>query len=75
MAERARLFEGKKFLWDGVEYESEEEARSAGRAYGEKGFEVEVWFEQGKALVYTRRVVKDTAIEQSHAPGGEEDRR
>ncbi len=30
MAERARLFDGKKFLWDGVEYESEEEARRAG---------------------------------------------
>ena len=75
MAERARLFEGKKFLWDGVDYETDEEAGSAGRAYAEKGFEVEVWLDQEDAFVYTRRVVNESAIEQTHAPGGEEDRR
>jgi hypothetical protein len=75
MAERARLFDGKKFLWDGVEYESEEEARRAGETYTEKGFDVEVWLAEGKAFVYTRRAVKETANEQTHAPGGEEDRR
>jgi hypothetical protein len=59
MVERARLFEGKKFLWDGVDYESVEEARSAAKAYGEEGFEVEVWLDSGKAYVYTRRVAKE----------------
>jgi hypothetical protein len=65
MADRARLFEGRKFLWDGVDYESEEEAKSAGEAYAGEGFEVEVWSEKGSAFVYTRRVVKEAAIEQS----------
>ena len=65
MAERARRFDGRKLMWDGVEYDSEEEARQAGDAYAEDEFEVEVWSEDGKAYVYTRRVVKEAAIEQS----------
>jgi len=65
MAERARLFEGRKLLWDGVDYETEAEARSAGTTYSEGGFEVGVWLEQGKAFVYTRRMVKEVAIEQT----------
>jgi len=64
MADRARWFEGKKLLWDGVDYETEAEARSAVKSYAEAGFEVEVWVEQGKAFVYTRRMVKEAAVEQ-----------
>lgn len=65
MAERARLFDGSKFLWDGVEYDSEKEARIASEKYADEGFEVEVWVEQDQAFVYTRRVVKEKAIEQN----------
>ena len=63
MAERARLFDGKKFLWDGVEYESEEAARHAAEAYTGEGFEAEVWLDEGNAHVYTRREVKEAAID------------
>ena len=65
MPERARLFEGRKFLWDGVEYESEGDAKSAGEGYAGQGFEVEVWMDGETACVYTRREVKETAIEQT----------
>jgi len=65
MAERARLFGGRKLLWDGVDYEGEEEARLASQKYADEGFEVEVWVEQDKASVYTRRAVKEAAIEQN----------
>ena len=65
MAERARLFDGKKLLWDGVDHDSEEEARIASEKYADEGFEVEVWVEQDKAFVYTRRVVKEAAIERN----------
>ena len=75
MTERARLFDGKKFLWDGVDYETEAEAKRAGETYAEEGFAVEVWVADGRACVYTRRAVKETANEQTHTPGGEEDRR
>jgi hypothetical protein len=65
MADRARWFEGKKFLWDGVDYETEAEAKSAGKTYADAEFDVEVWLEQGKGFVYTRRVVKEAAIDQN----------
>lgn len=65
MVERARRFDGRKLLWDGVAYDSEDEARIAVEKYADEGFEVEVWMEQDKAFVYTRRMVKEAAAEQS----------
>jgi len=38
MAEQARYFDGKKFMWDGKEYESNKEATSAQKDYSDKGF-------------------------------------
>ena len=64
MSQRARLFDGRKLLWDGVAYDSEAEARIAVERYADEGFEVEVWVEQDKAFVYTRRMVKEAAVEQ-----------
>ncbi len=63
MVEKARLFEGKKFMWDGVRYESEEDARRAGEAYASDGFEVETLQDEGTPLIYTRREVKEATIE------------
>ena len=65
MTGRGRLFDGRKYMWDGVEYETEEQAASARDSYAADGFHVEVWLEEGKAYVYTRREVKEAAIEQS----------
>lgn len=62
MAERARVFDGRKLLWDGVDYESEAEAMSAAAVYADEGFEVEVWSDDGKVFVYTRRAVKDRQV-------------
>lgn len=64
MAERARFFEGKKFLWDGKEYDSEEAAREVAEEYAKSGFEVEVSQEQGKVLLYTRRVVTEVVVDE-----------
>ena len=63
MAERARLFEGKKYMWDGQEYDSEEQASSVEKQYTEKGFEVQMWREEGKVLIYTRRIVTEIVLE------------
>jgi hypothetical protein len=65
MAEKVRLFEGKKFLWDGEEYDDEQEAGSVEKKYREKAFEVERWREDGKVLLYTRRVVTEVVVEES----------
>jgi hypothetical protein len=65
MAEKSRFFEGKKFLWDGEEYDSEEQASSVEKEYSKKGFEVRVWREDGKVLLYTRRVVTEIVVDQN----------
>ena len=52
----AQKFDGKKFLWDGVNYESRDEAQKALEAYKEKGFDVELVENDDQFLVYSRRV-------------------
>ena len=64
MAEQARFFDGKKFMWDGEEYESEKEAKAAQKQYEENGFEVELYRDdEGKVFVYSRRVVTEIVLE------------
>ncbi|HUU18076.1 MAG TPA: hypothetical protein VMW72_13075 [Sedimentisphaerales bacterium] len=63
MAEKTRFFEGKKYMWDGEEHDNEEQASSVEKQYTEKGFEVQMWREGGKVLIYTRRVVTEVVVE------------
>ena len=63
MAEQARFFNGKKFMWDGEEYESEKQASSVEKEYRKKGFEVQSYKEEGKVYLYTRRVVTEIVLE------------
>jgi len=53
---------GKKFMWDGCSYATREEAAPAQEAYLKDNFEVEVVEEEGKFLIYTRRVVKEVVV-------------
>jgi hypothetical protein len=50
-------FEGKKFMWNGTDYQSRDLAEAALGAYRKEGFEGEIVAEDGRCLVYTRRVV------------------
>ncbi|MFA4904381.1 MAG: hypothetical protein WC600_16730 [Desulfobaccales bacterium] len=52
----ARKVDGKKFLWDGVVYESDEQAQQIMEGYAKNGFEVQKFDEEGQFLVYSRRV-------------------
>jgi hypothetical protein len=63
MAEKTRFFEGKKYMWDGQEYDNEKKASSVEKQYTEKGFEVQMWREEEKVLIYTRRVVTEIVLE------------
>ncbi len=63
MAEKVRFFDGKKFMWDGLEYEDEEKAGSVEKEYAEKGFEVQSCREDGKVFLYTRRLVTEVVVE------------
>ena len=60
---KARFFDGKKFMWDGVEYDDEEKARSVEKKYAENGFEVQALSEDGKVFLYTRRVVTEIVLD------------
>jgi hypothetical protein len=63
MAEKIRFFEGKKFLWDGEEYDDKKTAESVQKDYSEKGFEVRMLPEDEKVLLYTRRVVTEVVVD------------
>lgn len=65
MAEQASLFDGKKFMWDGQEYDDKEKADEVLKQYSEKGFEVKSCNEDGKVLLYTRRVVTEIETDQN----------
>jgi len=67
--ELAKRFEGKKFMWDGNEYESMSEAERRASEYSEKGFEVRVIEIEGKFYVYSRRV-SELSKEEKNLQGG-----
>ncbi len=57
------MINSKKFMWDGVVYESEKEAQDTKQKYKDDNFEVEMKEEEGKHLLYTRRVVTEIVVE------------
>ena len=58
----AQVIDGKKFMWDGMAYESREAASKAMAAYQDDAFEVRLVEESGTCLLYTRRVVKEVVV-------------
>jgi hypothetical protein len=59
------LTNGKKFMWDGVDYPSGEKRSEAISKYKTDGFEVELCEQEGKTYLYTRRVVKQVVVPSS----------
>jgi hypothetical protein len=55
--DRSRLFDGRKFMWDGAEYDSESESQSREAHYRSLGFEVRSLAEESKYYLFTRKVV------------------
>ncbi|UCF14521.1 MAG: hypothetical protein JSW59_13990 [Phycisphaerales bacterium] len=63
MADKVRFFDGKKFMWDSEDYADKEKAEEAKKKYSDDGFEVQSCEEDGKVLLYTRRVVTEIVLE------------
>lgn len=61
--ELARIFGGKKFMWDGKVYADKREAEEVGQQYRGDGFEVELVEEEGNCFLFTRRVAKEVIVE------------
>lgn len=63
MADNVKIIDSKKYMWDGEDYEAESAAREKMSTYGNDGFETKLIEEDGKYLVYTRRVVTEIVVE------------
>jgi hypothetical protein len=63
MAEKVRFFDGKKFMWDSEEYPDKKAAKETEKKYSADGFEVQSCSEDGKVLLYTRRIVTEVVAE------------
>jgi hypothetical protein len=63
--ENVLFVDGRKFMWDGRTHESQESALAAGKAYQGDGFETHVCDDQGRYLVYTRRLAAPSTAEPS----------
>ncbi len=61
----ARVFDGKKFMWDGRSYDDEQEMNRVKREYLSQGFEVESVEEEGKYYLFSRRLVKEVVVNGS----------
>ena len=57
------MYKDKKWMWDGVDYPSEEKVLEKIKKYQDDGFEVERYTEDGKTYLYTRRVAKVVVVE------------
>ena len=58
-----KIIDGKKFMWDGEDYESESLARERVSKYSEDGFETRLLEDEGQYRVYTRREAKELTVE------------
>ncbi|MFQ5750751.1 MAG: hypothetical protein ACE5HI_02035 [bacterium] len=58
-----KIIAGKKYGWDGEEYESEAAAQENAAKYRQDGFDTRLIQEEGKYYIYTRRVVTEIKIE------------
>jgi len=54
--------ERKKFMWDGRVFDTREESLQQAEAYRKDNFEAETVEQDGKFLVYSRRVVKGRVV-------------
>jgi len=52
----AKKVDGKKFMWDGVVYDKDDQAQQVMEGYAKDGFEVQQFVHEGQFLVYSRRV-------------------
>lgn len=68
MPESYKVIDSYKWMWDGAEYDDEGKAKEAEGNYQKDNFETKIFEEEGKWLVYTRRVVTEVVVEGEAPP-------
>jgi len=63
MPDLSKVIDGKKFMWDGEVYESDNQAQEVKKKYEDDNFEAELIQEESQYLVYSRRVVTEIVLE------------
>jgi hypothetical protein len=63
LADSFKIIDSKKYMWDGEDYESESAAQENISKYNDNGFETKLIEEDGKYLVYNRRLVTEVVVE------------
>jgi hypothetical protein len=63
LAQNVKIIDGKKFMWDGINYESEYAAKENVDKYSKEGFETKLIEEEGKYFIYSRRVAAEIKLE------------
>jgi len=58
----AIIIEGKKFMWDGRVFDTREQSVQQAQAYRKDNFETQTVEQDGKFLVYSRRVSKELVV-------------
>ncbi len=61
--ENVRFVGKDKYMWDGATHETREDAEKKKGEYEADGFETQLFEQEGKYLVYTRRVVTEIVLE------------
>lgn len=63
MVENMKMIDGKKFMWDGVVYDAKDKAEEIRAKYNEDKFETRIVEDDGKYMVYTRRLVTEIILD------------
>jgi len=68
MPDLAKLVDGKKFMWNGQEYTDRDSAEQVKETYLKDGFEVLIFEEEDKFMVYSRRLVTEIVLDGEGTP-------
>ena len=68
MPQNVLFVDRRKFMWDGETRVSRAEAEAKKSECEAQGFETQIVEEEGKFLLYTRRVVKEVVVEGEPPP-------
>jgi len=62
--DNVKIFDNKKFMWDGRTYVSEPEVADIKAEYEKNNFETRMIKEEDKYFLFTRRVVTEVKVEK-----------